>query len=77
MCAKPTSARTPYLTAWGLVPKFFEPVETLPAQNTVPDAYCVPSKPTRPKWLETGEIAFTNEVAAEEDIETGQIIEAM
>jgi hypothetical protein len=55
----------------------FELVETLPAQNTVQDAYFVPSKPTRPKWLETGEIAFTNEFAAEEDMETGQIIEAM
>jgi hypothetical protein len=55
----------------------FELVETLPAQNTVQDAYFVPSKPARPKWLETGEIAFTNEFAAEEDMETGQIIEAM
>jgi hypothetical protein len=55
----------------------FELVETLPAQNTVQDAYRVPSKPARPKWLETGEIAFTNEFAAEEDMETGQIIEAM
>jgi hypothetical protein len=55
----------------------FELVETLPAQNTVKDAYFVPSKPTRPKWLETGEIAFTNEFAAEGDMETGQIIEAM
>ena len=55
----------------------FELVETLPAQNTVQDAFFVPSKPARPKWLETGEIAFTNEFAAEEDMETGQIIEAM
>jgi len=55
----------------------FELVETLPAQNTVENAYNVPSKPARPKWLETGEIAFTNEFAAEEDEETGRIIEAM
>jgi hypothetical protein len=55
----------------------FELVETLPAQNTVENAYNVPSKPARPKWLETGEIAFTNEFAAEEDMETGRIIEAM
>jgi hypothetical protein len=54
-----------------------ELVETLPAQNTVQNAYFVPSKPTRPKWLETGEIAFTNEFAAEEDMETGQIIQTM
>jgi hypothetical protein len=39
--------------------------------------YFTPSKPARPKCLETGEIAFTNEFAAEEDMETGQIIVAM
>ncbi len=54
----------------------FELVETLPAQNPTPNGYFTPSKPARPKWLETGEIAFTNEFAAEEDMETGQIIEA-
>jgi len=53
-----------------------ELVETLPAQNTVRNAYFVPSKPARPKWLETGEIAFTNEFAAEEDEETGRIVES-
>ena len=42
-----------------------------------PNGYFTPSKPARPKWLETGEIAFTNEFAAEEDMETGQIVEAM
>jgi hypothetical protein len=55
----------------------FELVETLPAQNPTPNGYFTPSKPALPKWLETGEIAFTNEFAAEEDMETGQIIEAM
>ncbi len=55
----------------------FELVETLPAQNSVANGYFTPSKPVRPKWLETGEIAFTNEFAAEEDMETGQIIETM
>jgi hypothetical protein len=59
------------------VQRCFELVETLPAQSTVQNAYNVPSKPARPKWLETGEIAFTNEFAAEEDEETGRIIEAM
>ena len=54
----------------------FELVETLPAQNPTPNGYFTPSKPARPKWLETGEIAFMNEYAAEEDMETGQIIEA-
>jgi hypothetical protein len=54
-----------------------ELVETLPAQNSVANGYFSPSKPARPKWLETGEIAFTNEFAAEEDEETGRIIEAM
>lgn len=55
----------------------FELVETLPAQNPIPNGYFTPSKPARPKWLETGGIAFTNEFAAEEDMETGQIMEAM
>ncbi len=55
----------------------FELVETLPAQNSAANGYFVPSKPARPKWLETGEIAFTNEFAAEEDEETGRIIEAL
>ena len=57
--------------------RYFELVETLPAQNPTSVGYFTPSKPARPKWLETGEIAFTNEFAAEEDMETGQIIEAM
>ena len=55
----------------------FELVETLPAQNSTANGYFTPSKPARPKWLDTGEIAFTNEFAAEEDEETGRIIEAM
>jgi hypothetical protein len=46
-----------------------ELVETLPAMNE-PGAYIVPSKPSRPHWLETGEIAFVNEFAAEEDEQT-------
>jgi hypothetical protein len=66
-----------YATSERPARRCFELVETLPAQNTVQGAYFVPSKPTRPKWLETGEIAFTNEFAAEEDMETGQIIETM
>jgi hypothetical protein len=48
----------------------FEVVETLPAQNPIENAYFVPSKPARPHWLETGEISFINEFAAEEDEET-------
>ena len=52
----------------------FELVETLPAQNPVENAYFVPSKPAQPEWLQTGEIAFASEFAAEEDEETTTIL---
>ena len=53
----------------------FELVETLPAANPIVNAHLVPSKPSRPKWLETGEATFVNEFGAEVDEETGQILE--
>ena len=53
----------------------FELVETLPAANPIENAHLIPSKPSQPKWLETGEITFVNEFGAEVDEETGQILE--
>jgi hypothetical protein len=54
-----------------------ELVETLPAQNPVENAYFVPSKPTKPKWLATDDIALINEFAAEEDEETLVTLQTM
>lgn len=53
----------------------FELVETLPAENPVENPCETPSKPSRPKWLETGEITFVNEFGTEDDEETGEIWE--
>jgi hypothetical protein len=55
----------------------FELVETLPARNQIEGAFHVPSKPARPDWLETGEIALISEYAAEEDEETFQLFATM
>jgi hypothetical protein len=52
----------------------FELVETLPAGNPVEDAFNVASKPARPDWLETGEIALMSEYAAEEGEEIYQLL---
>jgi hypothetical protein len=49
----------------------------MPALNDVENAYVVPSKSSKPKWLETDEIIRENEFADDEVLETEEIMETM